>query len=84
MPLSRGCEDSGSYKILGRVGGAAKGKSPLPEGPAFHSIHSLPPCPALPSAIPPVIMDTLEKKDFLKVGHFHLSHAGSSGAWGQK
>lgn len=45
---------------------------------------SLPPCPALPSAIPPVIMDTLEKKDFLKVSHFHLSHAGSSGAWGQK
>uniref|UniRef100_G1QBH5 Sideroflexin-3 n=1 Tax=Myotis lucifugus TaxID=59463 RepID=G1QBH5_MYOLU len=25
-----------------------------------------PPCPALPSAIPPVIMNTLEKKDFLK------------------
>ena len=29
MPLSRGCEDSGSCKILGGVGGDAKGDRPF-------------------------------------------------------
>lgn len=52
--------------------------------PDVHVTNSLLCCPTLPAAIPPVIMDTLEKKDFLKVGHSHLSHPGSGGGWKQK
>lgn len=50
----------------------------LPSG-SWSLLHDLSHCLVLPSAIPPVIMNTLEKKDFLKVNNSPFTYSVPEG-----